>query len=282
MLADQRAHGANIFPCVQNKTHVTQDTNQKYVLFKLDVRRNIHVLTSDLVKDFNQRQALFDLDRENKRPPPRTLSVNHEHHVSREHYYIILSGREADWTRGISALAAAFHNVFSNTKNLRTWGLCGALPLMRAALKHRSVHGEVARNATIVLDECFDTVAYFSYQNAAMLEVEVHNHKACVMLTQLGFKGDAFKRCARRRVDNISARVSTMSSKEEQFIALAKSGFNLSSMFFTVGPRCLSTDAIFKVIEHKQHKRKVILEEMKARDKGREAAAKERKNKGDY
>jgi hypothetical protein len=124
-----------------------------------------------------------------------------------------------------------------------------------------------------------------------MLEVEAQNHKACIMMTHLGFKGEAFKRCARRRVENISARVSTMSSEEERVIALAKSGFNFSSMCLTVGPSCLSTDAIFKAIEHKRQleewkervkKRKGILEEKTAQDKGREAAAKERKNKGDY
>jgi hypothetical protein len=47
-------------------------------------------------------------------------------------------------------------------------------------------------------------------------------------------------------------------------------------MFFTVGPSCLSTDAIFKAIEHKRQleewkervkKRKVILEEKMAQDK---------------
>jgi hypothetical protein len=106
MLADKRAHGANLFPGVQNTTHVTQETDQNYGLFKSDVRRNIHVLTSDLVTDFHRRQALFDLDRENNIPPTKTVSV------SREHYGIILSGHEADPARGISALAPAFHNAF--------------------------------------------------------------------------------------------------------------------------------------------------------------------------
>jgi hypothetical protein len=62
-------------------------------------------------------------------------------------------------------------------------------------------------------------------------------------------------------------------------------------MFFTVGQSCLSTDAIFKAIEHKRQlqewkemvkKHKGILEEKTTQDKGRESAAKERKNKGDY
>jgi hypothetical protein len=90
---------------------------------------------------------LSDLDRENNRLPPKTVSI------SREHYGIILSGREADPTRGISALAPAFDNALSKMNSLRAWELCGAVPLTRAALNHRSVRGEVARNATIVLEE---------------------------------------------------------------------------------------------------------------------------------
>jgi hypothetical protein len=46
--------------------------------------------------------------------------------------------------------------------------------------------------------------------------------------------------------------ISMMSSAEERIIALAISGFNLSSMFFTVGLSCLSTDLMFKAIEHKR------------------------------
>jgi hypothetical protein len=116
-------------------------------MFKSDVSHNIHILTSDLDTHFNWRQALFDLDRENSRPPPKTVSV------SREHYGIIFSGREADPTRGISDIAPALHNTFSKTKNLRDWELCGAVPLTQAALNHRSVRGEVARNANIVREE---------------------------------------------------------------------------------------------------------------------------------
>jgi hypothetical protein len=144
MLAAQCAHGAYLFPGVQNTTHVTQKTDQYYGLFKSDVIRNIHILTSDLVTDFNRRQALFDLDRENNRPPPKTVSI------SRMHYCIILSGCEAYPPRGISALAPELHYAFSKTKNLRAWDICGTVPLTQSALNHRSVRGEVARNATSV------------------------------------------------------------------------------------------------------------------------------------
>jgi hypothetical protein len=59
MLADCRAHGVYLFTGVQNTTHVTQETDQNYGLFKSDIHRNIHILTSDLVKDYHRRQALY-------------------------------------------------------------------------------------------------------------------------------------------------------------------------------------------------------------------------------
>jgi hypothetical protein len=75
MLVDQRAHGANIFHGVKNTTHITQEIDENHGMFKSDVRRNIHVLTNDLVTYFNLRQSLFDLDRENNRHPRLCLSA---------------------------------------------------------------------------------------------------------------------------------------------------------------------------------------------------------------
>jgi hypothetical protein len=59
---------------------VTQETDQNYGLFKSDIRRNIHILTSDLVTDYNRRQALYDLNREHNHPPPRTAAAGREHY----------------------------------------------------------------------------------------------------------------------------------------------------------------------------------------------------------
>jgi hypothetical protein len=96
-----------------------------------------------------------------------------------------------------------------------------------------------------------------------MLEVKAQHHTASLLVTCLGVNGDLLKRTLRRRVNNLSARVSMMSSEEERIIALTTSRFNLSSMFFTVGPSCLSTDSIFKAIAYKRqleawHQRKNI------------------------
>jgi hypothetical protein len=196
-----------------------------YGLFKSYIRRNIHILTSDLVTDCNRCQALYDIEREHKCPPPRTAAVG------REHYGLLLSGRDANPELGQSALDPAFHNAFSQTKNLRSWKVCWAVPLTREALRHHSVRHEVARDATMVQHEHFDPLSSFDYQHESMLQIEAQNHKACLHLTRLGFNGDVLKRTARRRVDNLSARVSTMSSEEQRIIALATSGFDLSSMF---------------------------------------------------
>jgi uncharacterized protein YfbU (UPF0304 family) len=82
-----------------------------------------------------------------------------------------------------------------------------------------------------------------------------------------------------------------MSSEEERIIALATSGFNLSSMFFTVGPSCLSTDYIFKAIEYKRQleawnqrkkERKALVDEIKIHNKGKDAAANTKYIKADY
>jgi hypothetical protein len=264
---------------------LAQETNQNYVIFKSDILHNIHILTSDLVKYYNHRQALYDLDREHNNPPPMTAAIG------RKHYGLILSGGDANPELGQSALAPAFQNAFSTTKNLRSWKVCGAVPLKREALRHRSVRREVARDATVVQQENFDPLSSFDYQHESMLQVEAQNHKACLHLTHLGFNGDALKRTARRRVDNLSARVSTMSSDEERIIALATSGLNLSSMCFTVGPSCLSTDSIFKSIEDKQQleawnqrkkERKAMVDDMTIHNKGTDAAVKTKYTKADY
>jgi hypothetical protein len=105
MLADCRAHGVYLFLGVQNNTHVTQESDQNYCLFKSDIRRNIYILTSDLVTDYNRRQALYDLKREHNLPPLREATVGGEH------YGLLLSGHDDNPQLDQSALAPAFHNA---------------------------------------------------------------------------------------------------------------------------------------------------------------------------
>jgi hypothetical protein len=82
-----------------------------------------------------------------------------------------------------------------------------------------------------------------------------------------------------------------MSSEEERIIALTTSGFNLSSMFFTVVSRFLSTGSIFKTIEYKwqleawnqrNKGRKALMDEITIHNKGKDAAEKTKYTKADY
>jgi hypothetical protein len=80
-----------------------------------------------------------------------------------------------------------------------------------------------------------------------------------------------------------------MSSEEERIIALATSRFNLSSMFFTVGPSCLITDSIFKFIAYKRQlesfnqsgkDRKALVDETTTHIKGKDTAEKNKTHQG--
>jgi hypothetical protein len=187
MLADCHDHDIYLFPGVQNTTHVTQETDQNYGLFMSDIRRNIQILTSDLVTDYNHQQALYDLDREHNHLPLRTAAVGHEN------YGLLLSGRDANPELGQSELAPAFHNASSQTKNLRSWKVCGTVTLTREALRHHSVRHEVARDATVVQQEHFDPLSSFDYQHESMLQVKAQHHTACLHLMCLEFNGDVLK-----------------------------------------------------------------------------------------
>jgi hypothetical protein len=68
----------------------------------------------------------------------------------------------------------------------------------------------------------------------------------------MGYNADSFMAKARRKAHNLVHRLSKQTSEEERVIALAKSGISLSSIFFVVGPSCLSADEIFKAIEYKK------------------------------
>jgi hypothetical protein len=84
------------------------------------------------------------------------------------------------------------------------------------------------------------------------LEVEQQKKLACAHLNELGFNGDGFMIKARRRAANLVQRLSEQTTEEERVNALAKSSISPSSIFFVVGPKCLSTDEIFEAIQYKK------------------------------
>jgi hypothetical protein len=68
----------------------------------------------------------------------------------------------------------------------------------------------------------------------------------------MGYNADSFVVKARRKSHNFMQSLSKQTSEEESVISLANSGISLSSIFFIVGPSCLSTDEIFRAIEYKK------------------------------
>jgi hypothetical protein len=86
-------------------------------------------------------------------------------------------------------------------------------------------------------------------------------------------------------------RLLEQTTEEERVTALAKSGICLSSIFFVVGPKCLSTDEIFKAIQYTQileawekstKESKKLVDERALHEKVRAVESKGTKTKPDY
>jgi hypothetical protein len=85
--------------------------------------------------------------------------------------------------------------------------------------------------------------------------------------------------------------LSSITSEEARVTALASSSISLSSIFFVVGPKCLSTDEMFKAMQYKKmleaweqriKERNCLLDEKLKHDACREAALKVAPKKPDY
>jgi hypothetical protein len=111
------------------------------------------------------------------------------------------------------------------------------------------MHSKVARDDTVILIEFFYTFLSFEYKTSTMLEVDQRNKLTCAHINDLGFNDDSFLIKAQHRYANLVQRLLEQTIEEEPIIALAQPGISLSSDLCFVGPKCLSTDEIFKVIQ---------------------------------
>jgi hypothetical protein len=140
------------------------------------VRSNIAALTADLVREYSRQLAHHQVDPINCRAPSKMPQLG------REHFGLILSGRDANQAKGLSTLRPAFHNAFCQTKNLAAWAKVGAVPMTRQSMRHVSVRSEVLREDTCILVEDFDPFCIFDYKSATMLDVEHQNKIVCAHL----------------------------------------------------------------------------------------------------
>jgi hypothetical protein len=228
MLADLRCKGVYLFPGVQNTTHVTQETDQSYGLFKSQLRQNIQTLMSFNNATYHHQRQLHDAFPDLHALPPALPSLN------RSHYGMLLSGNSSE-----PVLLPAFANAFTRERCLRSWRLCGAVPLTRSALANPSVQREVTledNNNTPDVIFVASNAAEFDWTTATLLELEEQNKAACDKLSKLGLNGEALRLKAPRAPARLGSKISSDASEAERIKALSAVGFNLGSIFTQSAP----------------------------------------------
>jgi hypothetical protein len=158
--------------------------------------------TAGLVRKCSRQQSPHDEDPENCAAPTKTVSIG------RDQYSLILSGRDANNERQLSALCPAFHNAFCKRNNLSPWAKVGDVPCTRQAMRHKIVRSEVARDDTVIAIKCVNPFLSFNYKTATMLEVQKQNKLACAHLNELDFKCAGFLIKAQRLAVNLVQRLS--------------------------------------------------------------------------
>jgi hypothetical protein len=128
-LAELRSRGVYLFPGVQHTTHVTQETDQNYGLFKSMLRKYIQVLMNELCAQARPNDGIT----------ASTAPVA----LSRKSYGLLLSGRVADPEKGLQAIPPIFATAFSYERNLRSWEKVGAVPFTMNCLNNEAFRVEV-------------------------------------------------------------------------------------------------------------------------------------------
>jgi len=153
MLANLRALGVYVVPGVPNTTHVTQETDRNYGLFKSVYRENLCILSEFRFKH-NKPLSVVDF-------PLLVFGIQHDD--------ILLDD--------------AFASSFSKQKNLESWKAIGTAPFTRACLTSDAVRHEIVykKNGDIDMDA--------DPKTATLLALEAHNQLCCDILTAEGCDG---------------------------------------------------------------------------------------------
>jgi hypothetical protein len=252
-LAELRSRVVNLFPGVQNTTHITQETDQNYGQFKTLLQKYIQQLLNELYAKYREQVQQQNLAVSNAPLAAPTLN--------RSHYGVLLGGREANEDESVAPIPPIFHLYFSKEKNLRSWEACGAVPLMRAPLNHSSVHHELEQTVeTEQFDDSNDSdtevlIEYragdYDWASKTLQDLVMLNHASCKWLDEHGFNGKALKingNVQPRTLTN--TRVPKDEPLEVRIKAMVASSISLSSLFYTIGPSCLSVDEIFIAFEY--------------------------------
>jgi len=174
MLATLRLQGIYVIPGVPNTTHVTQETDQNYGLYKSIYRENLQKLS-----EARQRQR-------------KTINVSD--------LPLLVFGGYDDTTKCV--LTNAFERAFSLERNLACWKKCGAMPLTRLPLQSSQVRHHIAVNGTPETREA-----------QRLKDIEGLNHFHCDLLTASGFFWGSLRNIAPRLRKKLPA-VTVPKSKE--------------------------------------------------------------------
>ena len=159
MLADLRLQGVCVIPGAPNTTHVTQETDQNYGLYKSIYRQNLEKL-SEARQKVRKRITVSDLP-------------------------LLVFGGFDYVTKTV--MKNAFQRAFSLERNLGCWKKCGAVPLTRLPLQSKDVRHRLSIDGSPETQEA-----------ARLKEIQTLNEFHCTFLTANGFLGEALKKAAPR------------------------------------------------------------------------------------
>ena len=140
----------------------------------------------------------------------------------------------ADEENGIAAIPPIFALSFSKEKNLCSWALCGAVPLTRAPVHHRSVQRELSSELPqdqvtaesdfeVLLDYCNGG---FDWTSHTLQQLQAVNHTACSWLCTRGYHGNSLKASINVQQRNLSERLARDAPNEECIQAIVKNGIS--------------------------------------------------------
>jgi len=93
----------------------------------------------------------------------------------------------------------------------------------------------------------------YDWASKSLQDLVMLNHASCKWLDEHGFNGKALKINGNVRPRTLTnTRVPKDAPLEVCIKAMVASGISLSSLFYTIGPSCLSVDEIFIAFEYRE------------------------------
>ena len=226
MLAELRVRGFYLLPGLPNSTHVTQETDQNYGLFKSVLQKNLEHLTTE-------RSALGE-----------------RLHIP-DMVYLVFGG-EKDGIR----LENAFERAFNREANLKCWAKVGAVPLTRKCLYHEDVTHFICVNKDGKIDLEAD------HEINKLIAWEEINKSTCAFLSSHGFGGHHYlTEAPKKKQEEIGV---TVPMSKERLEALAKAS-SAGQHFQATGGEVLNSDEFF-ISREKKRRDELIVQMKKSKE----------------